>query len=80
MVQWLRLHASTAGGMGLIPGRGTKVLNAMRCSQTKNLKAMNNLKTKNRVWRLSGTPQGTETPTLQQCPWNRGDTETGRQE
>ena len=26
--QWLRLCASTAGGMGLIPGQGTKVLNA----------------------------------------------------
>ena len=25
MVQWLRLHASTAGGMGLIPGQGTKM-------------------------------------------------------
>ena len=26
-VQWLRLCVSTAGGMGLIPGWGTKVLN-----------------------------------------------------
>ena len=25
MVQWLRLHASTAGGMGLIPDQGTKM-------------------------------------------------------
>ena len=24
-VQWLRLHASTAGGMGSIPGLGTKI-------------------------------------------------------
>ena len=24
-VQWLRLGASTAGGVGLIPGRGTKI-------------------------------------------------------
>ena len=24
-VQWLRLHASTAGGMGSIPGGGTKI-------------------------------------------------------
>ena len=24
-VQWLRLHASTAGGMGSIPGQGTKI-------------------------------------------------------
>ena len=28
-IQWLGLHASTAGGMGLIPGWGTKILNAM---------------------------------------------------
>ena len=25
MVQWLRLHAPNAGGMGLISGRGTKI-------------------------------------------------------
>ena len=25
VVQWLRLSASTAGGMGLIPGQGTKI-------------------------------------------------------
>ena len=24
MVQWLRLHTSNAGGVGLIPGQGTK--------------------------------------------------------
>ena len=29
MVQWLRDHASMAGGTGSIPGRGT----AMRCAQ-----------------------------------------------
>ena len=29
MVQWLRLRASTAGGMGLICGQGTKILYAM---------------------------------------------------
>ena len=27
-VQWLRLPASTAGGTGVIPGRGTKILHA----------------------------------------------------
>ena len=26
MVYWLRRHASSAGGMGLIPGQGTKIL------------------------------------------------------
>ena len=36
-VQQLGLHASTAGGTGLIPGRGTKILHAPRCGpkQTK---------------------------------------------
>ena len=33
MVQWLRLHASTAGGRGSIPGRGTKIPHAVRHSQ-----------------------------------------------
>ena len=37
MVQWLRLHASTAGGMGLIPGRGTKISQAVWCGQEKKL-------------------------------------------
>ena len=32
-VQWLRLRASNAGGAGLIPGRGTKTLHAVGCSQ-----------------------------------------------
>ena len=26
VVQWLRLHASNAGDVGLIPGRGAKIL------------------------------------------------------
>ena len=29
VVQWLRFHASTAGGMGLIPGQGTNILHAL---------------------------------------------------
>ena len=33
VIQWLRLYASTAGGMGLIPGWGTKIPHAMQCSQ-----------------------------------------------
>ena len=28
MVQWLILHASNAGSMGLNPGQGTKILHA----------------------------------------------------
>ena len=34
-VQWLRRHASTAGGTGSIPGPGTKIPHAMWCSQKK---------------------------------------------
>ena len=32
-VQCLRLCTSTAGGMGLIPGRGTRILHATHCGQ-----------------------------------------------
>ena len=35
MVQWLGLHASTVGGPGLIPGQGTKILQAAWCGQKK---------------------------------------------
>ena len=35
-VQWLELHASNAGDMGLIPGRGTKNLHVTQHSQKKN--------------------------------------------
>jgi len=38
MVQWVGLHASTAGGMGVIPGQGTKILYALQQSQKKNKK------------------------------------------
>ena len=37
-VQWLGLHASTAGGMGSIPGRGTKILQAVGRRQKKKNK------------------------------------------
>ena len=33
VIQWLRLYTPTAGGMGLIPGWGTKIPHAMQCSQ-----------------------------------------------
>ena len=33
MVQWLRFHASNAGGTGQIPGRGTKIPHALCCGQ-----------------------------------------------
>ena len=35
MVQWLRLHVSSAGGTGLIPGRGAKNPHGVRCSPKK---------------------------------------------
>ena len=38
MVQWLRLHASTAGGLGSIPGQGTKILQALWHGKKKNSK------------------------------------------
>ena len=37
VVQWLGLCASTAGGPGSIPGRGTKILQAALCSQKTKL-------------------------------------------
>ena len=35
VVQWLRTHTSTAGGMSAIPGWGTKIPHALWCSQKK---------------------------------------------
>ena len=36
MVQWVRFHASTAGGAGLIPGQGTKITHAAWYNQKQN--------------------------------------------
>ena len=33
LFQWLRLHAPTAGGLGSIPGQGTKIPHAVWCGQ-----------------------------------------------
>ena len=59
MVQRLGLHASTAGGVGSIPGLGTKIPSAAQCGQKEN---NNNKKTPKqkkrqmisfgRVWRI----------------------------
>ena len=38
LVQWLRLHASNAGGMGLIPSEGIKIPQAMWHSQSEKKK------------------------------------------
>ena len=35
VAQWLRIHTSTARGMGLISGWGTKIQHAVQCSQKK---------------------------------------------
>ena len=35
-VKWVRLHASTAGGVGSIPGQGTKIPQAMQSGQEVN--------------------------------------------
>ena len=41
VVQWLELHTSTAGGMGSIPGQGTKILQAAQLAKgEKNVKHM----------------------------------------
>ena len=37
-VQWLRLYASTAGGMGSVPGQGTKIFQAARQGQKEKKK------------------------------------------
>ena len=37
-VQWLILHASTAGGMSLISGRGTKILYGAQHGQKYKIK------------------------------------------
>ena len=36
MVQWLGLRASTAEGLGSIPGRGTKIPQAVRVAKQNN--------------------------------------------
>ena len=43
-IQWLRLQASNAGGVGLTPGQGTKIPNAAQCSQTKQNRTTKPLK------------------------------------
>ena len=42
-VQWLGLHASTAKGTGSIPGQGTKIPQAVWCSQKTERKKENKL-------------------------------------
>ena len=46
VVQWLRRHASTAGGAGLIPGRGAKTPHAVQHGQKKKKSFNSNQKRK----------------------------------
>ena len=43
VVQWLRICASTAGGMGLIPDLGSKIPHALQCSQKKKKDMVNSI-------------------------------------
>ena len=43
MVQWLRLHASSAGDMSSMPGWGTKIPHATWPGQKKKILLMNNM-------------------------------------
>ena len=40
-LQWLRLHVSTAVGMGSIPGWGTKIPHVAQCGKKKKKKKKN---------------------------------------
>ena len=42
VVQWLRLRASTLGGTGSIPGRGTKILHDVQGTAKKKTKNKKN--------------------------------------
>ena len=57
-VQWLRLCASSAGDVGLIPGRGTNIPHAAQCSQKKkkNLKNKQTKTTTTKKTRSWGLP------------------------
>ena len=44
MVQWLELHALTAGDMGSIPGQRTKIPQSEQCGQKKKNKTEESLK------------------------------------
>ena len=60
-VQWLRLWASTAGGVGSIPGWGTKIPRA-ECGVAK--KKQNKTKPNKKPKRAFPSPQGHSIPHL----------------
>ena len=58
VVQWLRLHASNAGGVGSIPGQGTKIPHASQCGQIKK-KTKPQLMSTLKVWCVAQETIGT---------------------
>ena len=50
VVQWLRLHASTAGGVGSTPGQGTKILHTVQHGQKKKKEWLCSLYSKAVLW------------------------------
>ena len=59
VVQWLRLHASNAGGMGSIPGQGTKIPHASQCGQIEKKKKEPQLMSTLKVWSVAQETIGT---------------------
>ena len=49
MVQWLRLHTSTSGGMGSIPGQGSSACSHKKKKKERKLKIIKNIKKKLRL-------------------------------
>ena len=47
MAQWLRLHASNAGGLGSTPDQGTKIPQTELWSQIKKLSSLSLIKDQN---------------------------------
>ena len=70
MVQWLRLHAPNAGGMGLISGRGTKIPYVVGMCKIKLKKKKNELGLGPWVLWLGGAT-GSVTSFIQPSPYSR---------
>ena len=49
MVQWLRLHTSTSGGMGSIPGQGSSACSHKKKKKERKLPIIKNIKKKLRL-------------------------------
>ena len=78
MVQWLKFQAPNAGGMGLIPGQGTKIPHAARHGKKiKSLVVMEknqrNRETRGEVTRSNGSEHRTQTNSLRFCTQDNGE-------